>query len=281
MSAVMPKVFARGFGFPEGPSFDRKGNLYVTDGGLHAIPRIAPDGTFSIFVETGGTPNGSAFHRNGDLYIAEPGTKRVLRATPSGEVHEVAREYQGVQFLGPNDVAFDPRGRLYFTDPHGSSLENPVGCVYRIDPDMSVTRIAQGMAYPNGLAVAPDGGHLIVAETYTEKLHRFTLDAAGNAVDKVEFAYVGTGREGEVGPDGMAFDVEGYLCVAIFGGGVVAVVSPDGKAVENLATGGLRPTNVAFGGAGRKTLYITETEHRVVIIIPMPRAGLPLFGDVD
>ena len=190
----------------------------------------------------------------------------------------VADEFEGGPFFAPNDITFDLQGRAYFTDPGESSVEDPYGRVFRIDPDGSVTRIADGMAYPNGLAITPCRQALIVAETFSEKLHHFALDGNGDAVEREEFAYVGTGREGEVGPDGMAFDEDGYLHVAVFGGGIVSVVSPDGQVVERLPAGGLRPTNAAFGGPDSKTLYVTETENRIVTAIQAPRAGLPLFG---
>ena len=272
------EVFASGFVFPEGPAFDRNGNLYITDGRANRIPIVDLHGNVATFVESDGGPNGSAFHRNGDLYVAEPAGKRITRVSPAGDTHVVADEFGGEPFLAPNDITFDLRGRAYFTDPGESSVEDPFGRVFRIDPDGVVTRIAEGMAYPNGLAITPCGQALMVAETFSEKLHRFALDGNGDAVEREEFAYVGTGRDGEVGPDGMAFDEDGYLHVAVFGGGVVSVVSPDGDVVERLPAGGLRPTNAAFGGPDRKTLYVTETENQVVMTIQAPRAGLPLFG---
>ncbi len=272
------EVFASGFVFPEGPAFDRNGNLYITDGRANRIPVVDPNGNVSTFVDSDGGPNGSAFHRNGDLYVAEPAAKRITRVSPVGETHVVAGEFEGEPFLAPNDITFDLQGRAYFTDPGESSVADPYGRVFRIDPDGVVTRIAEGMAYPNGLAITPCGQALIVAETFSEKLHRFALDGNGDAVDRDEFAYVGTGRDGEVGPDGIAFDTEGYLHAAIFGGGVVSVVSPEGEVVEQLPAGGLRPTNAAFGGPDRKTLHVTETENQVVTVIQAPRSGLPLFG---
>lgn len=272
------KVFATGFGFPEGPSFDRAGNLYVTDSEQEAIHRVLPDGEVSIFVRSEGGPNGSAFHRNGDVYAAEPSGKRVVRVTPAGKLSVLAEKFEGEPFSAPNDITFDLEGRAYFTDPGESSLDDPYGRVFRLDATGEVYLMADQMAYPNGLAVTPDGRHLMVAETMSEKVHRFRLDEKGNVTGMEEFAYVGTGHEDEIGPDGMAFDEAGFLHVAIFGGGVVAVVSPEGEVVEHIPAGGLRPTNVAFGGADSRFLHITETETRVVTVVAAPRPGLRLFG---
>jgi gluconolactonase len=281
MSYGETKIFATGFEFPEGPSFDRAGNLYITDSGQKAIPRISPDGEASIFVRSEGGPNGSAFHRNGDLYVAEPGARRVVKVSPSADLQVLAEDFEGESFLAPNDITFDMKGRAYFSDPGDSDVDDPYGRVFRFDPGGEVHLVAAQMAYPNGLAVAPDGGHLIVAETFSEKLLRFSLDVDGNATDRDEFAYVGTGSEDEVGPDGMAFDEAGYLHVAIYGGGVVVVVSPGGEIVEQLPAGGMRPTNVAFGGPERRSIYITETESKTVRIVAAPRPGLRLFADSD
>jgi gluconolactonase len=273
-------VFATGFGFPEGPSFDQAGNLYVTDSEQEAIHRVLPDGDVSIFVRSDGGPNGSAFHRNGDVYAAEPSGKRVVRVSPASELEVVADEWDGEPLLGPNDITFDRQGRAYFSDPGESNLKNPIGRVFRIDPAGKVHLLAEKMAFPNGLAVAPDGRNLVVAETYSEKLHWLSLDDDGNVTAREEFAYVGTGHEDEIGPDGMAFDEAGYLHVAIFGGGVVAVVSPAGEVVEHIPAGGLRPTNVAFGGEDNSSLYITETESKAVTVVRAPRPGLRLFGSM-
>jgi gluconolactonase len=272
------KVFAIGFGFPEGPSFDRAGNLYVTDSEKEAIHRVSPDGEVSIFVRSDGGPNGSAFHRDGDVYAAEPSGKRVVRVTPAGELTVLADKFEGEPFSAPNDITFDLEGRAYFTDPGESSLDDPYGRVFRLDPTGEVHLLADHMAYPNGLAVTPDGRQLMVAETMSEKLHRFSLDENGNVTGREEFAYVGTGHEDEIGPDGIAFDEAGYLHVAIYGGGVVVVVNPEGEVVEHIPAGGLRPTNVAFGGTDNRFLHITETETRVVSVVRAPRPGLRLFG---
>ncbi|MDP6350427.1 MAG: SMP-30/gluconolactonase/LRE family protein, partial [Chloroflexota bacterium] len=199
MSYGKTKIFATGFEFPEGPSFDRAGNLYIMDSGQRAIPRVSPDGETSIFARSEGGPNGSAFHRNGDLYVAEPGARRVAKVSPTADLHVLADEFEGEPFLAPNDITFDLEGRAYFSDPDDSDVDDPYGRVFRLDPNGEVHLVAAQMAYPNGLAVTPDGGHLIVAETFSEKLLRCTLDPGGDVTAREEFAYVGTGREDEVG----------------------------------------------------------------------------------
>ncbi len=87
-------------------------------------------------------------------------------------------------YRGPNDVCLDLAGNIYFTDPTDSSKENPIGAVYRIamKPDNSVdkvTRIAEGLAFPNGLAVSPDQKKFYVAESETNRLIGWDLKPDG------------------------------------------------------------------------------------------------------
>jgi sugar lactone lactonase YvrE len=77
----------------------------------------------------------------------------------------------------------------------------------------------------------------------------------------------------------MAFDVAGNLYIAHYGGGEVIILNPKGEVVERVPVGGLYPTNVAFGGSARKTLYVTEVETGSVYRFNADHAGLPLYGD--
>jgi gluconolactonase len=91
---MAPTVIATGLQFPEGPAFDRAGNLYVVEIGAGQITRIAPDGAATVFAKTGGGPNGSAFGPDGNLYVTNNGGfagqsrehGRVERVTPDGRV---------------------------------------------------------------------------------------------------------------------------------------------------------------------------------------------------
>ena len=154
MSNRLVSLFANGFKFPEGPAFDRNGNLFVVDVDTGDISHISPEGQAKTFVNTGGAPNGAKFHPNGDLYVADR-VKGIIAISPDGNTRVIVDHYQGKKFNGPNDLIFDSRGNLYFTDPHGSSAENPFGCVYRLSSNGEITCLASGLAFPNGVVLVP------------------------------------------------------------------------------------------------------------------------------
>jgi gluconolactonase len=271
MSNRVVTLFAKGFKFPEGPAFDRNGNLFVVNVDTGDIFKISPDGQVKLFVNTGGAPNGAKFHANGDLYVADR-QKGIIAVSPDGKIRVIVDHYQEKKFNGPNDLIFDSRGNLYFTDPHGSSAENPFGCVYRISSHGEITCSASGLAFPNGLVLSRDEKYLFVANTRKNRILRYVLNPPVRS-------YVFSHLSGGWGPDGMAFDVAGNLYVAHFGGGDVIVLNPKGELVERIPVSGLYPTNVAFGGPDRRTLYVTEVETGSVYRFLTDYPGLPLYGD--
>jgi len=274
-TTLIARKFAEGFMFPEGPVFDRNENLYVVNLKGGCISRITPDGKVVKFVETGGAPNGATIRQNGHLVVADFGLRAILDISPSGKIQVIARQWQDKEFMGPNDLTFDPNGNLYFTDPEGSSLDNRVGAVYCLTREGKVLLLADGFAYPNGIAVSLDDKTLYVAETFTGDIYQIPLKGDGTAsTDRRVWARLGEG----VWPDGIALAIDGQLFVACFQKGAVAVIAPNGSLVNYLPAGGAHPTNVAFGGVGNKQLYITETETNAVYVLDLGIEGQQLFG---
>ena len=235
------------------------------------ITKISPEGQPKTFVNTGGAPNGAKFHANGHLYVADR-QKGIVAISPGGDMRVKLDSYRGKKFNGPNDLIFDSKGNLYFTDPLGSSAENPFGCVYRMSPDGEITCLASKLAFPNGLVLPPGETDLYVAITRKNRILRYVLN---EPVRSTIFCQLSGGW----GPDGMALDVAGNLYVAHYGGGHVLVLNPQGELVERIAIGGGHPTNVAFGGPDRKTLYVTEVDTGSVYRFDTDYPGLPLYGD--
>jgi gluconolactonase len=171
-SSVEPVVVATGQRFPEGPAFDAAGNLHVCNRWDGFINRIAPDGSIARFVATDGKPNGSRFHADGRLFIADIGRREILAADPSCAIEVIVSADRGLQ--GPNDLVFDRRGRMYFTDPGLGSIQVE-GYVYRWSPDEGLVRLAGGLTYPNGLALSSNERTLHVAETGANRVSRFPI----------------------------------------------------------------------------------------------------------
>jgi gluconolactonase len=200
-------------------------------------------------------------------------------ATPDGRWSPFVEQCDGQPFRGPNDCTFDLDGNLYFSDPFGSTPDRPVGAVYRATPSGHVSRVADGLAFPNGLAVWGDRGALFVAETHTNRILRFELTPDGSVKDTAVFCKL---DDAGLGPDGIDFDTDGNLLVAHYGAGHVDVFSPSGERVEEIATPGERVSNLEFSG---HELYITTThgqgemEDGMVVRYRRETPGQPKFAD--
>jgi gluconolactonase len=268
-----------GYDSPEGPAFDRQGNLFFVNWLSSSIVRLTPDGVASEWYNTGGIPAGLAFHADGSLYVADEGEHLhgVLRLTPDRERSVVVDRYAGRPLNGANDLVFDARGVLYFSDPWGSSVERPIGGFYRYWPDGRLERIDTGLAFPNGVALAADGTAAYLAETGHNRILRYAIGPDGALGSRAVWAEL----EGPPGPDGMCLDTAGRLYVAHWGAGRVDVLDPDGRLIDAIAVPGVNPTNCAFGGADRQTLVITEVATASLYRVRLTTPGVPLFGEGD
>lgn len=268
-------VLASGFDTLEGPAFDRHGNLFFVDWVRHSVMRRSPDGELSEFYNTGGIPAGLAFHPDGSLWVADEGDDihGLLRIASETEAAIVINEFEGKPLNGANDLVFDRAGNVYFSDPWGSSAENPIGGFYRYNIDGTLQQIDTGLAFPNGVALTSDGAYVILGETYRNRLLRYRIAADGVPGPREVWAETSLPS----GPDGMAFAENGDLYVAHHGGGVVDIFAPDGTQVGTVSVPGKSVTNVAFGGPDRKTLVITECETGSVYAVELDVAGQALY----
>jgi len=268
---------ADGLAFPEGPCFAPDGRLWwveIEGGCLGVRDRVGQ----IVRVDVGGRPNGATCDARGRLWFTDQGQNSIRCHDPAtGTTETVCDQCGGVDLGKPNDLAFDAAGNLVFSCSNDARKE-PVGYVCCMAPDGAVTRIAERLYFPNGLAFSADGQQLVVAETYRQRLLAGTWDPTTRQwTDMRVLANV----RGPVGPDGMAFDDQGRLHVAIFGQGVVAVLDADGHHLGPLTVPGDLPTNLAFDPAGDLGLVVTEVVTGALWSLPALRSASMLhWGSV-
>lgn len=268
--------------FLEGPVFDRVGNLYLTDIPHGRILRVTSDGEWSVISHYDGWPNGMKFGPDGRLWIADY-RFGILALDPAGGDPEPIITHVGSEsFKGVNDLFFDSRGRLYFTDQGQTGLQDPTGRVYRADVETGRLEclLSNGIS-PNGLVCDLEEKALFVAMTRGNGVWRLPLKDDGPAGKVGLFVALAGGVSGA---DGLALDEAGNLFVCDAGNGCVWVFDRYGAPIWRLRspTQGRTLTNLAFGGEGRKTLYMTESATGAVLQIEMNVAGKPLrFGPGD
>jgi gluconolactonase len=252
--ATIQKV-AGDFGFTEGPVWDERGFLYVSDEEKNKIQRLYTDGRKEHVLSLG-DPDGSTYDKKHRLITTASVLRAIIAVAPDGKYEVLADKYDGKKFNSPNDVVTGPDGALYFTDPtldlvKGEKQEIPFQGVYRLGTDGSVRLLIKDLEQPNGLAFSPDGKRLYVDDTQRRDIHVYDFEANGEVSNARLFGK----EEGSGGvPDGMKVDVKGNLFVT--GPQGIWVWDPDGNRLGTVVVPET-PANLAWGDNDYQTLYIT------------------------
>lgn len=258
-SIVLPgaqvEKLADGFAFTEGPTCNAHGDVFFTDQPNNRILRWTTDGKLTTFLEPAGRANGMYFDRAGRLIACADEKNELWAIAPDGTSEVLAKDYEGKPLNGPNDVWVAPDGGMYLTDPfykrpwwkHTEPPQAERAVYYRSASGGALRRVADGLKQPNGVAGTADGKRLYVSDIDAKKTYRYDIDADGSLKNRQLHC--------EVGSDGMTVDSECNLYLT--NGAGVTVVDPAGQTIEIIKVPEKHVANVCFGGADRKTLFIT------------------------
>jgi gluconolactonase len=300
-------ILGEHFGLTEGPVWIKQGTggyLLFSDCAANVIYKWQEGAPLSVFLERSGYTgkdvlnvgqqtiagrlailligsNGLTLDPQGRLIITAMADRNVVRLEKDGMRTLLADRYEGKRFSGPNDIVVKSDGGVYFTDSvnglrgGGDSpfRELSYNGIFLIK-DGKVTLLESDQnhpgEFPNGITFSPDEKYLYVTGGFG-KTFRYDVQADGTLANRKLFI--------EAGNDGMKTDRQGNLyAVNPAGPGEVWIVSPAGKHLGTLElpqiTGEPRPricaSNVAFGGADSKSLFITACTHLFRVQLKTP-----------
>ena len=231
----------------------------------------------------GGEPgsNGLTLDPEGRLCMCEHGDRRVTRVEKDGSKTVLADRFEGKRFNSPNDLVFDSKGNLFFTDPpyglegnmKDPKKELPFQGVFRLSKDGKLTAVIKDLTFPNGLALSPDEKTLYVAVSDPAKAVWMAYDLKEDgtvANGRVFFDSTSLTKDRKGLPDGMKVDREGNLWAS--GPGGIFVFAPDATVLGMIAFD-VPTANCAWAGDG-STLYITSN-HDLCRLKTRAKGNLP------
>ena len=272
-----------GLAFGESPRW-HDGRLWLSDWGAEELIAVDLTGAREVVAQVRSFPFCIDWLPDGRLLIVHSRDRLLLRREPDGSL--VTHADLSPLASGWNEIVVDGRGNAYVNgagfDPIAGEEVAP-GIVALVTPDGSARQVADGIAFPNGMAVTPDNSTLIVAESYASRLTAFDIAADGGLSNRRVWAPAGDDH-----PDGVCLDTAGAAWYADVGNKRCVRVAEGGAVLQtvDLDRGCFA---CMLGGPDRRTLFLvarewhgmddvgtgTGTGQVLTLRAPAPGAGWP------
>jgi gluconolactonase len=299
-SCAFQKI-AQGIDRPEDVVVGRDGRVFAADHQC-AVAELMADGGFRRMGPKGGAPNGINMDAQGRIVIANFGIYDreegpLQRFDPASGRHEtLLDEVEGRRLTSSNYPVIDSAGNIWcanstHAETWPAALDGRAdGFIFVLRPDGSAAIVADGLKFPNGMALSADEQWLYCAQTTGADVLRFPVLPGGRLAPGERYGPVlgVLARPGEAGvdpadlgyTDGIGFDAEGALWVCLPAANKVVAITPGLEVVTVIhdPTGETvnHPTNVTWGGADLRDLYIGSIRADYVLKARSPVAGQPL-----
>jgi sugar lactone lactonase YvrE len=179
---------------------------------------------------------------------------RLAHLQPDGAIRDIVPLEAHLPGNRANDAKCDPSGRAW-VGTMSYDQGRVEGSLYRLDPGPKVSPVLDGIGVSNGLGWSPDNRTMYFIDTVTEEIRAYPFDLATGSVGQPRTLAVVDRADGV--PDGLCTDNEGYLWVALWGGGCVRRYAPDGRLDTVVQVPASYTTSCCFGGRDLSHLYIT------------------------
>jgi sugar lactone lactonase YvrE len=254
-SVVEAKPLLSGLVIGESPRW-HDGRLWFANWGTEEIVAVDLEGKAEVVARgPGGLGWSIDWRPDGRLLVTGEG---LMQMEPDGSMVPHAN-LSGLGVDGFNEIVVDGRGNIYVNggcdfDPGEG---NAPGIIALVTPDGSVRRVADGIAFPNGMVVTPDNSTLIIAESFAGRLTAFDIADDGSLSNRRVWA------DG-VGPDGICMDAEGAIWTDVgqFGDNLVGRVREGREVLERVQLD-MPCFACMLGGEDGKTLFMLAADWRM------------------
>ncbi|MEQ6249866.1 SMP-30/gluconolactonase/LRE family protein [Sulfitobacter sp. HNIBRBA3233] len=296
-------------GFCEGPVAMPDGTLIFVDIEGQTLSRLTTDNKVETIVPLEGGPNGVAIGKDGAAYVCNnggvytfveiaPGVKIPSPHRPNYTIGSIQRvdldtrevetlydEGDDYKLIAPDDIVFDSHGGFYFTD---TGLEDKEaihkGALYYAQPDGSAINFVAQIPTANGVGLSPDGKTIYVSDTIFGRLWALEVTAPGKVKETNLPGMPGVALQTLPGCksmtgfqwlDSLAVEAGGNICVGTIFNGGITVFAPDGS-YSHVPLEDPFTTNLCFGGADMRDVWITASSTGTIYKCRWPRPGLQL-----
>lgn len=279
------RVLAGGLHFGEAPRW-HDGVLWFSDFFDYAVKTVDLEGHIAVKLSMADRPSGLGWMPDGSMLIVSM-TARALLRLDQGRL-ALHADLSGIATFHCNDMVVDTAGRAYvgnfgfdldtneINGTLGEVLATHAGAtIARVDLDGSVHAAADGLMFPNGTVITPDGRTMIVAESFANRLTAYDVADDGSLSNRRLWADLGTRT-----PDGICLDADGAIWVAnpiineCFrvgeGGDILDVIETDNRCFACM-----------LGGPDRRTLFMLTSRYSLAVEAAVHRTGNVLVADVD
>jgi sugar lactone lactonase YvrE len=247
-------ILLDGLLFPEAPRWHANKLWFSDMQGLHVMT-VDLDGKSEKIVKVKNSPSGLGWLPDGRLLVVSMIDRRLLRLDPIGLV-EIADLRKFASFHC-NDMVVDQQGRSYignFGFDLAAKAPLKTAEIVLVTPTGDTRVVAEGLLFPNGTVITPDGQTLIVAETWGNCLTAFDVKPDGNLKNRRTWA-----KFKDVYPDGICLDAKGAVWVAAPYPGEILRVQEGGNITHRLQASA-RPYACMLGGPSRRRLFVCTAE---------------------
>jgi sugar lactone lactonase YvrE len=273
-----PQTLMTGIAFGESPRW-HDNRLWFADWVAGEIIAMDPKGNSELIVHVPfpSIPMCIDFLPDGRLLIVSAHEQRLVSREPDGTLVTHV-DLSALSNIGFNEIVVDGRGNIYINGGGFNLMAGEKfapGIVAMVTPDGIARQVADGIAFPNGMAVTPDNSTLIVAESYGKRLTAFDIATDGSLSNRRIWADLVDGV-----PDGICLDAEGAIWYADVPNKRCVRVREGGEVLQtiNLDRGCF---SCALGGPDMKTLFVVATEWRgPAHIADGPRTGQIIATEV-